>query len=65
MSFKEKYFGREKERRKRYRGSKRFDCSCRNNGSCGYCKGNRKYGTNKRKEESNDKINENEEGNTR
>jgi hypothetical protein len=25
-----------KEHRKQYRGSKRFDCSCRNHGSCGY-----------------------------
>ena len=30
-----------KERRKPYYGSKRFDCSCRNHGSCGYCAGNR------------------------
>lgn len=65
MAFKEKYFGKGKEHRKRYRGSKRFDCSCRNNGSCGYCRDNRKYGTNKRKEEINDKMNNNEKGNTR
>jgi len=30
-----------KEHRKQYRGSKRFDCSCRNHGSCGYCERNR------------------------
>ena len=65
MAFKEKYFGKGKEHRKWYRGSKRFDCSCRNNGSCGYCRDNRKYGTNKRKEENNDKIDDNEKGNTR
>jgi hypothetical protein len=30
-----------KEHRKPYRGSKAFDCSCRNHGSCSYCEGNR------------------------
>ena len=30
-----------KEKRKPYRGSKAFDCSCRNHGSCGYCESNR------------------------
>lgn len=32
-----------KEKRKKYRGSARFDYSCRHGGSCGYCKGNRLY----------------------
>ena len=32
-----------KEHRKPYRGSKRFDYSCRNHGSCPYCKQNRKH----------------------
>ena len=31
-----------KEHRKPYRGSKAFDCSCRNHGSCSYCTSNRK-----------------------
>jgi len=30
-----------KEHRKPYRGSKRFDCTCRNHGSCDYCLSNR------------------------
>ena len=32
-----------KEKRKQYKGrtSKLFDWSCRNHGSCGYCKNNR------------------------
>lgn len=32
-----------KEHREEYRGSKRFDRSCRNHGNCGYCKGNRTF----------------------
>ncbi len=32
-----------KEHRKPYRGSKCFDSSCRNHGSCDFCKGNRLY----------------------
>lgn len=30
-----------KEHRKNYRGTKAIDKSCRNHGSCPYCKGNR------------------------
>jgi len=30
-----------KEYRKPYRGSKAFDCTCRNHGSCSYCEHNR------------------------
>lgn len=30
-----------KEHRKEYRGSKAFDCTCRNNGSCEWCRMNR------------------------
>lgn len=37
----EKAIIHKKEKRKPYRGSKAFDCSCRNHGSCGYCKSNR------------------------
>jgi len=37
----EKAIIHKKERRKPYRGSKAFDCSCRNHGSCGYCESNR------------------------
>lgn len=32
-----------KEKRKQYYGSKSFDCTCRNHGSCPYCKENRLY----------------------
>lgn len=32
-----------KTRRKPYRGSKAFDCSCRNHGTCEWCKKNRMY----------------------
>lgn len=30
-----------KEKRREYRGSKAFDCSCRNHGSCPWCQANR------------------------
>ena len=30
-----------KEKRKNYRGSKTWDWSCRNHGSCDYCRNNR------------------------
>lgn len=36
-----------KERRKPFRGSKRVDRTCRNHGSCDYCKGNRLYSAKK------------------
>lgn len=32
-----------KEHRKPYRGSKAVDCTCRNHGSCSWCKENRLY----------------------
>ena len=32
-----------KEHRKQYRGSKAIDCSCRNHGSCAWCRDNRLY----------------------
>ena len=32
-----------KEKRKPYKGAKAVDCSCRNNGSCEWCRGNRTY----------------------
>lgn len=38
----EKAIIHKKENRKPYRGSKAFDCSCRNHGSCSYCESNRK-----------------------
>ena len=36
-----------KERRKKYRGSKRIDKTCRNHGGCDYCEGNRLYSAKK------------------
>lgn len=30
-----------KEKRKQYRGSKAIDCTCRNHGSCEWCRNNR------------------------
>jgi hypothetical protein len=37
----EKAIAHKKEKRKPYSGSKAFDCSCRNHGSCSYCENNR------------------------
>ena len=34
-----------KEKREKYRGAKAVDRSCRNNGSCPYCRSNRMKGT--------------------
>ena len=36
-----------KEHRKRYRGAKACDKTCRNRGSCTWCKNNRTYHSNK------------------
>ena len=38
-----------KEHRKEYHGSKAFDCTCRNHGSCDWCKNNRLYQSNREK----------------
>lgn len=32
-----------KEKRKPYKGAKAIDCTCRNHGSCEWCKRNRLY----------------------
>lgn len=42
MSF-DKAISYSKEHRKRYYGSKAFDTSCRNHGSCPYCAEGRKH----------------------
>lgn len=34
-----------KEKRKPYRGAKAFVCSCRNHGTCEWCRENRMYKT--------------------
>jgi len=43
-----------KSKRKEYRGSKRFDSSCRSHGSCPWCQGNRAH-KNKRRAPIEDK----------
>ena len=47
-----------KEYRKEYHGSKSFDRTCRNHGSCPWCKENRKIKYIRREKEINDKLNE-------
>lgn len=41
-----------------YRGSRRFDFTCRCNGSCPYCRANRLHNTRRKEEEARDKLNE-------
>lgn len=50
-----------KEHRKQYRGSKAIDKTCRNHGSCDWCKENRLYKSNKQIDKMNAKIIEYEE----
>ncbi len=45
-----------KERRKPWRGSKRFDKTCRNHGGCDWCKGNRLYSTKKKMESAKEQL---------
>jgi len=45
-----------KEYRKEFRGSKRFDKTCRCNGGCPYCLGNRMHSTIVRKEIAEEKL---------
>lgn len=47
-----------KEKRKDYRGSKAIDCSCRNGGSCTWCRGNRGYKNKKREISADEKVKE-------
>ena len=51
-----------KERRKKHRGSKAFDSSCRHGGSCSYCRNNRLYQRKKAETEVEDKLKEYAEG---
>ena len=51
MSF-EKAIEHNKTKRKPYRGSKSFDYSCRNHGTCDWCKRNRTYKNVKRELQS-------------
>ena len=41
-----------KEKRKPYKGAKAVDRSCRNHGSCEWCRGNRTHNTNKKMEKA-------------
>ncbi len=45
-----------KDRRKPYHDSRRNDCSCRNHGTCPYCRDNRKFFDKKRRFVADEKI---------
>ncbi len=45
----EKAIKHRKEKRKPYRGSKRFDVTCRNHGSCPWCERGRTYANKRRR----------------
>lgn len=47
-----------KEKRKEYRGSKKWDKTCHNHGACGYCKNNRTYKNRKAEQKANQKLKE-------
>lgn len=45
-------------RKQPYRGSRRFDSSCRSHGGCSWCEGNRFHGTRKRELSAEDQLRE-------
>lgn len=47
-----------KEHRKIYYGAKSIDRTCRNHGTCEYCKSSRLYKNNKRIDKMNEKLKE-------
>lgn len=51
-----------KEHRKPYTGGKAIDRTCRNHGSCDWCKGNRLYASNVQEEIADAKLAEYEKG---
>lgn len=51
-----------KEKRKPYIGTKAVDCTCRNHGSCEWCKGNRLYKNNKKELKNEQELKEYESG---
>ena len=51
MAFDNNYPNR-KDHRKKFKGAKSFDRSCRCHGGCSYCLGNRLYSTIKRKKKA-------------
>jgi len=57
------YYG--KEKRKPHYGSKTFDYSCKNHGSCPACLSNRKYQETKVKDDSKEQLNEFKKGNSK
>ena len=58
MSFDKDYPNRKDWRKQYKRGSQRFDTSCRCNGRCDYCRGNRLYSVNKWKQRVDDLMDE-------
>ena len=50
-----------KEKRKPYTGSKAFDCTCRNHGSCDWCRENRMIQRLKAEESSRQQLEEMED----
>lgn len=51
-----------KEKRNPYIGAKAVDCTCRNHGSCEWCKGNRLYKNNKKELKNEQELKEYENG---
>jgi hypothetical protein len=47
-----------KEHRRPYRGSKRFDATCRNHGACPWCRRNRLRGEERRRRAAEEQISE-------
>lgn len=45
-----------KEHRRQYRGAKAVDSTCRNHGSCEWCRKNREYADRKREESAISKL---------
>jgi len=45
-----------KEHRREYRGSARFDATCRNHGACPWCRGNRLYSAERRRRAADEQI---------
>lgn len=45
-----------KEKRKEYRGAKAIDCTCRNHGSCPWCKENRVHFDTKRRKAADSRL---------
>lgn len=52
----EKAINSGKERRNHYRKSKSFDSTCRNHGSCDYCKGDRTHKNEVRKRSADEQV---------